>query len=246
MNKLFAEFLGTFILLFAGCGAIVINQETGGATVTHLGVALTFGLVVLALIYTFGDVSGAHFNAAVSVAFAVAGRFPWRELPGYLGAQLLGGTVACGILHYLFPTHATLGSTLPKGTEAQSFILEMILTFILMLVFLNVSTGAKEKGITAGIAVGAVIGLEALFAGPICGASMNPVRSLAPAFVSMSVNCSFNFSRCSGPSLTRATSFTGSPDFSFAAAACTALINFVPSQGMTISSAKVGLPCLNT
>ena len=184
MNKLFAEFLGTFILLFVGCGAIVINQETGGATVTHLGVALTFGLVVLALIYTFGDVSGAHFNAAVSVAFAVAGRFPWRELPGYLGAQLLGGTVACGILHYLFPTHATLGSTLPKGTEAQSFILEMILTFILMLVILNVSTGAKEKGITAGIAVGAVIGLEALFAGPICGASMNPVRSLAPAFVS--------------------------------------------------------------
>ena len=183
-HQLAAEFFGTFILLFAGCGAIVINQETGGTAITHVGIALTFGLVVLALIYAFGDISGAHFNAAVTVAFAGAGRFPWTQVPVYVTAQTLGGLAACGLLHGLFPTHKTLGATLPAGSAAQSFVLELVLTFILMLVILNVSTGPKEKGITAGIAVGAVIGLEAMFAGPICGASMNPVRSFAPALIS--------------------------------------------------------------
>jgi len=183
MRKLFAEFLGTFALVFAGTGAIVIDQVSGG-TIGHAGIAITFGLIVLAMIYTFGDVSGAHFNPAVTTAFAAAGRFPWREVPGYLGAQLAGAFAASGVLRFLFPDNQNLGATLPAGSASQSFILEVILTFLLMLVILSVSTGAKEKGITAGIAIGAVIALEAMFAGPICGASMNPVRSLAPAVVS--------------------------------------------------------------
>ena len=183
MKKLFAEFLGTFGLVFAGTGAIVIDRASHGA-IGHAGIAMTFGLIVLAMIYTFGDVSGAHFNPAVTTGFAVAGRFPWRNVPAYIAAQALGGFGASGLLRILFPEDATLGATLPAGTAMQSFILEIVLTFFLMLVILSVSTGAKEKGITAGVAVGAVIALEAMFAGPISGASMNPVRSLSPAIVS--------------------------------------------------------------
>ena len=182
MKKFAAEFFGTFALVFAGTGAITINDLSGG-TITHVGIALTFGLIVLAMIYTVGDVSGAHLNPAVTVAFWVAGRFPARSLVPYLAAQLTGAVAASALLRFLFPAHPTLGATFPAGSPAQSFVLEVVLTFILMLVILNVSTGAKEKGITAGIAVGAVIALEAMFAGPICGASMNPVRSLAPALV---------------------------------------------------------------
>jgi len=182
-EKLISEFIGTFALVFAGTGAIVIDQVSGGA-ITHLGVALTFGLIVLAMIYTFGDVSGAHLNPAVTTAFAAAGRFPWSQVGPYIVAQVLGATLASGVLRFLFPENATLGATLPAHAISQSFVLELILTFLLMLVILSVSTGAKEKGITAGIAVGAVIALEATFAGPICGASMNPARSLAPALVS--------------------------------------------------------------
>jgi len=183
MKELVAEFLGTFALVFAGTGSIVINQVSGGA-IGHAGIALTFGLVVLAMIYTFGDVSGAHLNPAVTTAFAAARRFPWSRVPAYMLAQVLGALSASAILRVLFPADETLGATLPVGTALQSFILEIILTFLLMLVVLSVSTGAKEKGITAGIAIGAVIALEAMFAGPICGASMNPARSLAPAIVS--------------------------------------------------------------
>jgi aquaporin Z len=182
-NKLLSEFLATFMLLFAGCGAVVINHASGGA-ITHLGIALVFGLVILAIVYAFGDVSGAHVNPAVTIAFAAAGRFPWREVPGFVVAQLLGALAACGLLRLLFPGDPTYGATLPAGSEWQSFVLEVVLTFFLMFVVLSVSTGAKEKGITAGIAVGAVIALEAAFAGPISGASMNPTRSLAPALVS--------------------------------------------------------------
>jgi len=183
MRKLPSEALGTFALVFAGTGAIVIDHASGGA-ITHPGIALTFGLIVLAMIYTFGDVSGAHFNPAVTIAFAAAWRFPWREVPGYIAAQALGAFAASGLLRFLFPSDEKLGATLPAGTATQSFVLELVLTFLLMLVILSVSTGAKEKGITAGIAIGAVIGLEAMFAGPICGASMNPARSLSPAVVS--------------------------------------------------------------
>src|SRR5438128_6055736 len=183
MRKCFSEFLGSFGLVFSGTGAIVIDQVSGGA-ITHAGVALTFGLVVLAMIYAFGDVSGAHLNPAVTTAFAVARRFPWRAVPGYVLSQILGALAASGLLRVLFPANSTLGVTLPAGEAWQSFVLEVVLTFLLMLVILSVSTGAKEKGITAGMAVGAVIGLEAMFAGPICGASMNPARSLATALVS--------------------------------------------------------------
>jgi len=183
MKKLVAECIGTFALVFAGTGAIVINDVSGGA-ITHAGIALTFGLIVLAMIYTFGDISGAHLNPAVTLGFWAARRLPARDVTPYLTSQGIGAVVASGVLRFLFPQNQTLGATLPAGSEAQSFVLEIILTFLLMLTILNVSTGAKEKGITAGIAVGAVIGLEAMFAGPICGASMNPARSLAPAIVS--------------------------------------------------------------
>jgi aquaporin NIP len=183
MSRFSAEFLGTFALVFAGTGAIVINDSCGGV-IGHPGIALTFGLVVMAMIYTFGDVSGAHFNPAVTTAFAAAGRFPWREVPGYAAAQCLGAISASAVLRGQFPAHATLGSTQPTGTAPQSFVFELILSAILMLTILRVSTGAREKGITAGIAIGAVIALEAMFAGPVCGASMNPARSLAPAIVS--------------------------------------------------------------
>lgn len=183
LRKLLAEFLGTFSLVFAGTGAIVINDVTGGA-ITHVGIALTFGLVVLAMIYTVGEISGAHLNPAVTIGFWLSGRLPASLVGPYVAAEVSGGLVASGVLRFLFPAHPTLGATLPLGSEAQSFVLELILTFLLMFVVLNVSTGAKEKGITAGIAVGSVIALEAMFAGKICGASMNPARSLAPALVS--------------------------------------------------------------
>jgi aquaporin NIP len=174
--------LGAFALIFAGTGAIIINDLSGGA-ITHLGIALTFGLVVLSLIYTYGDISGAHFNPAVTIAFAAAGRFSWKKVPAYILAQTAGALLASLTLMALFPLHKTLGMTQPSGSQMQSFALELILSCMLMLTILRVSTGAKEKGITAGIAVGSIIGLEALFAGPICGASMNPARSLAPAIV---------------------------------------------------------------
>jgi aquaporin NIP len=183
VKKLAAEFIGTFSLVFAGTGAIVVNETSNGA-VTHVGVALTFGLVVLAMIYTVGDISGAHLNPAVSLGFFAARRFQLREVIPYIVSQCAGAFAASGILRLLFPRDATLGATLPAGSATQSFVLELILTAILMFVILGVSTGAAEKGITAGIAVGSVIGLEAMFAGPICGASMNPARSLAPAVVS--------------------------------------------------------------
>ena len=183
LKPLMAEFIGTFALVFAGTGAIVINDVSGGS-VTQVGIALTFGLVILAMIYAVGDISGAHLNPAVTSGFWLSGRFSGKRVLPFVLSQCLGALAASGILHFLFPTHATLGTTLPAGSNGQSFVLELILTFLLMFVILNVSTGAKEKGITAGIAVGAVIGLEAMFAGKICGASMNPARSLAPAVVS--------------------------------------------------------------
>jgi aquaporin NIP len=183
VKKWLAELLGAFALVFAGTGAIVINEVTGG-TVSHVGIALTFGLVVLAMIYTVGDVSGAHLNPAVTIGFWAARRFPASSVAPYVVSQCAGAFLASGLLRALFPQNQLLGATQPAGPVLQSFVLEVALTALLVFVILNVSTGAKEKGITAGIAVGAVIGLEALFAGPICGASMNPARSLAPALVS--------------------------------------------------------------
>jgi MIP family channel proteins len=182
-KKYGAEFVGTFGLVFAGTGAIIINDVSGGA-VTNVGIGLTFGLIILAMIYAIGDVSGAHLNPAVTLGFFAARRLEAKMILPYVLSQLLGALAASLLLHGLFPQHQTLGSTAPAGSALQSLILEIVLTAFLMFVILNVSEGAKERGITAGIAIGSVIALEALFAGPICGASMNPARSFAPAVVS--------------------------------------------------------------
>ena len=182
MRRYAAELIGTYALVFAGTGAIVINEQTGA--LGHFGVAATFGLIVLAMIYAFGDLSGAHLNPAVTLGFVVAKRFPVEEAAPYIVAQLSGALLASLTLRFLFPENATLGATFPAGSEMQSFILELLLTYFLMLVILQVAHGSKEVGVMAGIAIGAVVGLEALFAGPISGASMNPARSIAPALVS--------------------------------------------------------------
>lgn len=183
MKRYAAEFIGTFALVFAGTGAIVIDETSGGG-VTHVGVALTFGLIVLAMIYSLGDISGAHINPAVTLGFWFSRKFKGRNVLPYIASQCAGALAASGTLRFLFPQNKLLGTTQPAGSDLQSFVLEFLLSALLMFVILGVSTGAKEKGITAGIVVGAVIALEAMFAGPICGASMNPARSLAPALVS--------------------------------------------------------------
>lgn len=182
MRRLVAECLGTFILVFAGTGAVAIDEVTGGS-VSHVGIALTFGLVVLAMIYAVGDVSGAHLNPAVTLGFWVSRRLSGQWVVPYTVSQVVGALVASALLWLLFPASPTLGATLPAGPAMQSFVLEIVLTWVLMFVILSVSVGPKEKGVQAGIAVGSVIAFEALFAGPISGASMNPARSLAPALV---------------------------------------------------------------
>ena len=183
MKRWCAEFLGTWFLVFAGTGAVVIDRMHGGV-IGHAGVALTFGLVVLAMIHTFGDISGAHLNPAVTAALAAAGRFPLREVPGYVLAQCAGGLAASGVLGCLFPGAPGLGETVPAGPAAQSFVLEFLLTAVLMMTVLQSARGGREQGWTAGIAIGAVVALEAMFAGPVSGASMNPARSLGPALAS--------------------------------------------------------------
>lgn len=183
MRKYIAEAIGTFALVFCGTGAIIINQETNG-TVSHAGIAITFGLIVMAMIYALGDISGAHLNPAVSIAFTIAKRFPVKQLLPYIISQIAGALLASLILKFLFPSNELLGATMPKGSDMQSFVLEFLLTFFLMLVIINVATGSKEQGMFAGLAIGSTVLLEAMFAGPICGASMNPVRSLSPAIVS--------------------------------------------------------------
>ena len=183
LKKYMAEGIGTFSLVFAGTGAIVVNDVSDGV-ITHVGIAITFGLVVMAMIYSIGDVSGAHINPAVTIAFWVAKRFVGKEVIPFIISQCVGAFIASGLLRIMFHEHPNLGATLPSGPWLQSFLFEIFLTFILMFVVLNVSTGAKEKGIMAGVAIGSVVAFEAMFAGPICGASMNPARSIAPAIVS--------------------------------------------------------------
>lgn len=182
MKSCLSEFIGTFILVFAGTSAIAVNELTGG-TVSHVGIALVFGLVVMAVIYAIGDVSGAHINPAVTIGFWVAKRFPGAQVFPYIMSQIAGAIFASAVVYFLFSGTSTLGETLPSGSLTQSFILEIILTFILMLTIINVSTGSKEKGVMAGVAIGGVVALAAIFAGPISGASMNPARSIGPAVV---------------------------------------------------------------
>jgi aquaporin NIP len=175
--------LGTFALVFCGTGAIIINQESAGV-VTHPGVAFTFGLIVMVMIYALGPISGAHLNPAVTIAFTVAKRFPLNQVLPYVLSQAIGAFLASLTLKFLFTGNEFLGATMPAGTELQSFVLELILTFFLMLVIINVATGSKEQGMFAGLAIGSTVLLEAMFAGPISGASMNPIRSISPAIVS--------------------------------------------------------------
>jgi len=183
MKNYIAEFIGTFAMIFCGTGAMTINEITGG-DVTHVGIGITWGLIVMAMIYAFGEISGAHFNPAVSIAFAYAKKFSWKEVPKYIFFQVAGAFAASLLLMWLFPKSELLGATIPTVEVWRAFVLELILTFFLMVVIINVSTGSKEIGMMAGIAIGSVVLLEALFAGPITNASMNPARSLAPNIVS--------------------------------------------------------------
>jgi aquaporin NIP len=183
MRKYLAEFLGTFAMVFCGTGAIIINQESNGA-ITHLGIAITFGLIVMVMIYALGAISGAHFNPAVTLSFYISGSFERKEILPYWASQFFGAIAASGLLRFLFPDNLMLGATMPAGSDLQAFIFELLLSYFLMLVIIHVARGSKEQGMFAGLAIGATVLLEALFAGPVCGASMNPWRSLAPALAS--------------------------------------------------------------
>jgi len=183
MRKYISESIGTFSMIFCGTGAMTINEVTSG-DVSHVGIAITWGLIVMAMIYAFGEISGAHFNPAVTIAFAYAKKFEWKEVPKYILAQCIGAVAASSILLFLFPDSEFLGGTIPSIDSSKAFVLELILTYFLMVVIINVSTGSKETGTMAGIAIGGVVLLEAMFAGPVTNASMNPARSFAPALLS--------------------------------------------------------------
>ncbi len=182
-QKTAAEFIGTFALVFAGTAAITVNDLSAGA-ITHVGVAMTFGLVVAAMIYSLGAISGAHLNPAVTIGFWLSRRMALRRVPAYIAGQVSGAILASLAVKTLFPGHQTIGATIPAGAYSQSFMLELIMSFILMFVILSVSTGEKEKGIMAGVAIGSVVAFEAMLGGPVSGASMNPARSLGPALIS--------------------------------------------------------------
>ncbi len=181
-RRLAAEFIGTFTLVFAGCGAIMVDAKTH--QLGHIGVAITFGLVIMAMIYATGHISGAHFNPAVTFSFAVSRHFPWPRAFVYWGAQILGALTAAAILRGSLGNIAHVGATLPSGSQAQSFLWELVLSFFLMFVIMAVATDTRAVGEAAAIAVGGTVGLDAMFGGPISGASMNPARSIGPAVVS--------------------------------------------------------------
>jgi MIP family channel proteins len=181
-RALVAEAIGTFALVFAGCGAIVVDAKTGA--LGHLGVAFSFGLVIMAMIYAVGHISGAHFNPAVTLAFALTRHFPWTRTVTYWGAQLAGALLAAALLRVSLGDHAHDGATLPSGSQGQAFLWELVLTFFLVLVIMAVATDSRAVGEAAAIAIGGTVGLDALFGGPITGASMNPARSIGPAVVS--------------------------------------------------------------
>ena len=180
--RLAAELVGTFALVFAGTGAIVVDAQTGA--LGNLGIALAFGMVVAAVIYSVGPVSGAHINPAVTVGLTLARRFPMAGIAPYVLAQCAGAVAGSLLLRALFPGEPNLGTTEPTGPVAQSLVLEFVLTAMLMFTILSVTLHAQSARLLAGAVIGGVVGLGALFAGPICGASMNPARSLGPALVS--------------------------------------------------------------
>ncbi len=181
-RRLAAEFVGTFALVFAGCGAIMVDAKTGA--LGHVGVAITFGLVIMAMIYAIGHISGAHFNPSVTFAFALSRHFPWSRTIAYWIAQLAGALAAAAILRGSLGNIAHVGATLPSGSQTQSFLWEFVMTFFLMFVIMAVATDTRAVGEAAAIAVGGTVLLDAMFGGPISGASMNPARSTGPAIVS--------------------------------------------------------------
>jgi len=179
VRSLVAELIGTFALVFAGCGAIMVDQKTGA--LGHVGVALSFGLVIMVMIYAVGHISGAHFNPAVTFAFAVSRHFPWPRVIAYWAAQLAGAVAAALVLRGSLGDIAHVGATLPSGSDGQAFLWEGVLTFFLMFVITAVATDTRAVGEAAAIAIGGTVGLDAMFGGPVTGASMNPARSLGPA-----------------------------------------------------------------
>ena len=181
-RALVAEAIGTFALVFAGCGAIMVDQKTH--QLGHIGVAISFGLVIMFGIYAVGHISGAHFNPSVTFAFALSRHFPWSRAVGYWGAQLAGALAAAALLRGSLGNRANVGATLPSGSQGQAFLWEMVLTFFLMFVIMAVATDTRAVGEAAAIAIGGTVGLDAMFGGPITGASMNPARSTGPALVS--------------------------------------------------------------
>jgi len=174
-----AEAIGTFALVFAGCGAIMVDARTGA--LGHVGVAISFGLAIMVMIYAVGHISGAHFNPAVTFAFAFSRHFPWARVPVYWAAQLVGALTAALVLRASLGNIAHVGATVPSGSDRQAFLWEAVLTFFLMFVIMAVATDARAVGEAAAIAIGGTVGLDAMFGGPITGASMNPARSLGPA-----------------------------------------------------------------
>jgi MIP family channel proteins len=182
LRSLVAEAIGTFALVFAGCGAIMVDAKTG--QLGHIGVAITFGLVIMAMIYAVGHISGAHFNPAVTFAFSLSRHFPWSRAGLYWIAQLTGALTAAAILRGSLGNIAHVGATLPAGSQGQSFLWELIMTFFLMFVIMAVATDTRAVGEAAAIAIGGTVGLDAMFGGPISGASMNPARSTGPAIIS--------------------------------------------------------------
>jgi MIP family channel proteins len=182
MRALLAEMIGTFALVFAGAGAIMVDAKTHA--LGHVGVAIVFGLVIMAMIYAVGHVSGAHFNPAVSLAFALTRHFPWTRVGGYWIAQATGAVAAAAVLRGSLGNVAHVGATLPSGSDGQALLWEIVLTFFLMFVIMSVATDTRAVGEAAAIAVGGTVGLDAMFGGPVTGASMNPARSLGPALVS--------------------------------------------------------------
>ena len=180
-RTLAAEFIGTFALVFAGCGAIMVDDKTG--QLGHIGVAFSFGLVIMFGIYAVGHISGAHFNPAVTLGFALTRHFPWPRAACYWGAQLAGAIAAAALLRGSLGNRAGLGATFPSGSVGQALVWETVLTFFLMLVIMSVATDTRAVGEAAAIAVGGTVALDALFGGPITGASMNPARSTGPALV---------------------------------------------------------------
>jgi aquaporin NIP len=181
-RALVAEAVGTFALVFAGCGAIMVDAKSGA--LGHLGIAISFGLVIMVMIYALGHVSGAHLNPAVTLSFAVARQFPRRLIVPYWAAQLAGALIGAAILRGSLGNLAEVGATFPSGSDGQAFLWEVVLSFFLVLVIMAVATDTRAVGEAAAIAIGATVGLDALFGGPITGASMNPARSLAPGIVS--------------------------------------------------------------